>query len=191
MDYILKEIFMRLEELIPRTETIIYKSNPNKKVYILENIFNPLLPFCISWVIIDFLLIKTLLFLKLTTMSPTVLFIFLLIHLTPVLAYINGIIITAIKYCNIHYIITNQCIYISYGILQKKYEIQKLSAISHVYLRRGFLDIFFNTGDIFIVCKHAKYTMHNHINHELKFYNITDYDKVLNIVNQLLDKKDN
>ena len=43
-----------LKLLIGKDEKIIYAGKPNKKCFIFESVFNPLLPFALIWGIIDF-----------------------------------------------------------------------------------------------------------------------------------------
>lgn len=43
-----------LKQLVGSNEKILYEGKPNKKCFIFESIFNPLLPIAIIWAIIDF-----------------------------------------------------------------------------------------------------------------------------------------
>lgn len=38
-----------LKEVVGIDENILYEGKPNKKCYIFESIFNPLLPFALVW----------------------------------------------------------------------------------------------------------------------------------------------
>ena len=42
-----------LELMVGRGEKIFWQGRPNKKCYILEGIFNPLLPFALIWFLFD------------------------------------------------------------------------------------------------------------------------------------------
>ena len=42
-----------LKLIVGANEKIFYEGKPNKKCYIFESIFNPLLPFALIWAIID------------------------------------------------------------------------------------------------------------------------------------------
>ena len=42
-----------LELMIEEKEKILWRGRPNKKCYILEGIFNPLLPFALIWLLFD------------------------------------------------------------------------------------------------------------------------------------------
>ncbi len=43
-----------LKKLIGEGEKILYEGKPNKKCFIFESIFNPMMPFAILWGIFDF-----------------------------------------------------------------------------------------------------------------------------------------
>ena len=43
-----------LKKTVGSNEKIFYEGKPNKKCYIFESIFNPLLPFALIWAIFDF-----------------------------------------------------------------------------------------------------------------------------------------
>ena len=45
---------IELEKMIGRNERIIWKGVPDKKCFVLESVFNPMLPFALIWAIIDF-----------------------------------------------------------------------------------------------------------------------------------------
>ena len=48
-----------LKQLVGNNEKIMYEGRPNKKCFLFESIFNPLLPFALIWAIIDFGIIGT------------------------------------------------------------------------------------------------------------------------------------
>lgn len=39
----------QLKAMIGKNETIYYEGKPDKKTFVLESIFNPLLPFALIW----------------------------------------------------------------------------------------------------------------------------------------------
>lgn len=43
-----------LKKLVDNNEKILYEGKPNKKCFIFESIFNPLMPLALIWAIIDF-----------------------------------------------------------------------------------------------------------------------------------------
>ena len=42
-----------LKSMVGLEETILYEGKPDKKCFIFESIFNPLMPFAIVWAIFD------------------------------------------------------------------------------------------------------------------------------------------
>ena len=46
-----------LELMIGKDEKILWKGRPNKKCFILEGIFNPMLPFALVWFLFDSLVL--------------------------------------------------------------------------------------------------------------------------------------
>ena len=51
-----------LELMVGNGERIFWKGRPNKKCYILEGIFNPLLPFALIWFLFDAFFIGTMVY---------------------------------------------------------------------------------------------------------------------------------
>ena len=89
-----------LKAIVGSNEKILYEGKPNKKCYVFESIFNPLLPFALIWGIIDFGIIGASFFAK---GDGNVLFFiipFMLLHLMPVWIYLGGILFTAKRYRN-------------------------------------------------------------------------------------------
>ena len=72
-----------LKNLVGTNEKIFYEGKPNKKCYIFESIFNPLLPFALLWAIIDFGILGAALFSGESGM-PFFIIPFMLFHLMPV-----------------------------------------------------------------------------------------------------------
>ena len=89
-----------LKATVGQDEKILYEGKPNKKCYIFESIFNPMLPFALLWGLIDFGFIGASFF---TSDSRNILFFiipFFLLHLMPVWIYLGGILFTVKKYKN-------------------------------------------------------------------------------------------
>ena len=144
-------------------EKILYEGKPDKKCYIFESIFNPLLPLALLWGIADFTIIKTLYsFSKLADyfdfdfdydFDVNILFIiipFILLHMMPVWIYLFGVLFTIRRYKNTAYIVTDNAVYTSSGIFTHNINTKPFAELSHVDLHRGFFDRMFNVGDIFM-----------------------------------------
>lgn len=173
-----------LELMVGKNETILWKGKPNKKCFLLESIFNPLLPFAVVWALIDFLVIF---FMRLD--SDGVLFFivpFFLLHLMPVWIYIGGVFLAVKKYKNTEYIITDRGIYVSGGTFSYTYEMKPFTDLSHINIHRGIFDQWLGVGDVVSVCGHGGYNAHDsHSSHGLTICDIADYREVFSMVKQL------
>ena len=137
-----------LKAIVGSNEKILYEGKPNKKCYVFESIFNPLLPFALIWGIIDFGIIGASFFAK---GDGNVLFFiipFMLLHLMPVWIYLGGILFTAKRYRNTAYIVTDKAIYVSGGVFTHNINTKPFAELSHIDLHRGVFDQMFNVGDI-------------------------------------------
>lgn len=134
-----------LKSMVGTDETIMYEGKPNKKCFIFESIFNPLLPFAIIWAILDGGFFSA-------TMRAGDLSLFLipfmLFHMMPVWIYLAGVIFAFKKYRNTYYIITDHAIYISSGIFTMNLNAKTFTELSRVNLHRGIFDQMFHVGDI-------------------------------------------
>ena len=132
-----------LKSMVGTDETILYEGKPDKKCFIYESIFNPLLPIAIIWAIFDIG------FLGLGMGSFQMFLVpFMLFHMMPVWIYLFGIIFSFKKYKNTYYIVTDHAIYISRGIFTMNLETKTFAELSRVNLHRGVWDQMFNVGDI-------------------------------------------
>ena len=100
-----------LKRMVGMDETILYEGKPDKKCFIYESIFNPLLPFAIIWAIFDMGFMGVAMGSVQLIMIP-----FLLFHMMPVWIYLAGVIFSFRKYKNTYYIVTEHAVYISSGI---------------------------------------------------------------------------
>ena len=87
-----------LKMLVSDKEKILYEGKPDKKCFIFESIFNPLMPFAIIWLIFDLVFLGA----ALSTGSeiPYFMIPFMLLHMMPVWIYVAGVIGTFVKYRN-------------------------------------------------------------------------------------------
>ena len=132
-----------LKSMVGMDETILYEGKPDRKCFIYESIFNPLLPIAIIWAIFDMGFLGF-------GMGSFQLFLvpFMLFHMMPVWIYLFGIIFSFRKYKNTYYIVTDHAIYISRGIFTMNLETKTFAELSRVNLHRGVWDQMFNVGDI-------------------------------------------
>ena len=132
-----------LKNMVGSDETVLYEGKPNKRCFIVESVFNPLLPVAIIWAVID------LGFLGLASGEfNSVLTPFMLLHMMPVWIYLSGVIFSFRKYKNTYYIVTDHAVYISSGIFTMNLEAKTFAELSRVNLHRGVFDQIFHVGDI-------------------------------------------
>ena len=137
-----------LKKLINQNERILYEGKPDKKCFIFESIFNPLLPFALFWAFIDLGVIGTTIAQADTNGQAAFIIPFLIFHMMPVWMYLGGVLLTFSRYRNTYYIVTDKAIYASEGVFNKLYKTKPFAELSHVDLHRGIFDQMFNVGDI-------------------------------------------
>lgn len=171
-----------LKLLIGKNEQIYFEGKPNKKCYILEGIFNPLMPFALIWAIIDFTIIGISLEQFNDQEGIIFLILFYAIHLMPVWIYLSGILFISRKYKNTNYIVTDRGIYVSSGLFTKNMVCKPFAELSHINLHRGIFDQMCNAGDIIATT--------DQLNRKGKaltitIANITNYIEIYDLVKQL------
>ena len=172
-------------QMIGNNENIMWQGKPDKKCFIFESIFNPLMPFALIWALIDFGIIGFGAFTAINDGETSVLLFlipFFTLHLMPVWIYLGGVLLTRKRYNNTYYVVTDRAIYISSGVFTKKINTKPFAEMSHIDLHRGIFDQKFGVGDI--ICTSS----HNTVNGStalIKISSISDYTKVYNLVKQL------
>lgn len=136
-----------LQSVISENEKIIWKGKPNRKCFILESAFNPLLPFALLWAIFDLGVIGLGFAEEMGGMRLFFLGFFAL-HLMPVWIYLAGIIFSIRRYKNTEYIITDVGVYISGGTFSYSYQMKPFAQLSNISLHRGIFDQWLKVGDV-------------------------------------------
>lgn len=177
-----------LRLMVGDDEKIIYAGKPNKKCFIFESIFNPLLPFALIWGIIDFGVIGF----SMTSKDEKAVFFlvpFMLLHLMPVWIYLGGALMSFRRYQNTSYIVTDKAIYASGGVFSRHYNTKPFAELSHVNLHRGIFDQWFGVGDIVTTSAQANPATRNgrmtSTNAGISIESISNYIEVYNIVKKL------
>lgn len=170
-----------LKTIVGSSEKILYEGKPNKKCYIFESIFNPLLPFALLWSIIDFSISGVFLAGSFGNMSFFIIP-FLLLHMMPVWIYLGGILFTARRYKNTAYIVTDKAIYVSGGIFTQNINTKPFAELSHINLHRGIFDQMFNVGDIIATTNQLA---QNGSSVTINISSISNYLDVYNMVKKL------
>lgn len=171
-----------LKAIVGSNEKILYEDKPNKKCYIFESIFNPLLPFALLWAIIDFSILGGTF---LGQGSSSIYFFivpFMLLHMMPVWIYLGGVIFTAKRYKNTAYIVTDRSIYVSGGLFTQNINVKPFAELSHINLHRGIFDQMFNVGDIVATSNQLS---QNGKNITISISSISNYIDVYNMVKKL------
>ena len=166
-----------LKSMVGDEETVLYEGKPNRKCFLFESVFNPLLPVAIIWAVIDVG------FLGLASgQFNAVLTPFLLFHMMPVWIYLSGVIFSFRKYKNTYYIVTDHAIYISSGIFTMNLETKTFAEMSRVNLHRGIFDQMFHVGDIHITTNQLT---RKNMPAILQISSISNYTEVFQLVKKL------
>lgn len=166
-----------LKSMVGMDETILYEGKPDKKCFIFESIFNPLLPFAIIWAIFDANFLGIAVWGMQLIMIPFVLF-----HMMPVWIYLAGVVFSFRKYRNTYYIVTDHAIYVSSGIFTMNLETKTFAELARVNLHRGIFDQMFHVGDVQLTTN--QYTRKG-IPAVMGINSISDYTKVYQLVKKL------
>lgn len=156
----------------------IWESGPDKKVSVLESIFNPMLPFALMWGTFDLIIMFGGTIAADAKEQSGFIFIvlpFILLHMMPVWIYIGGVFCASIKAKNTRYLLTDRALYFQHGVFSVSTERMPLNEVVHSGIYIGIVDKFCGTGDVRIECVHG-----NH-----KISNIRDYEKVCNLLGQI------
>jgi membrane protein YdbS with pleckstrin-like domain len=171
-----------LKVLVGEEENILYEGKPDRRCFIFESIFNPMLPFAILWGIIDFGVIGVSLF----TMEEKgfLLFIipFMLLHLMPVWIYLGGVLLSFRRYRNTYYIVTDRAIYVSGGVFTKTFNTKPFAELSHIDLHRGIFDQHFGVADI--IATSSQHGVEGTTG-AISINSISNYEEVYKIVKKL------
>lgn len=175
-----------LEFMVGANENVLWKGKPNKKCFILESIFNPLLPFALIWGLIDLGVVGGMLFTGSAGSAAVFVVPFMLLHMMPVWIYLGGVFLSFQKYKNTEYIITDKGIYVSGGTFSYNYEMKPFTDLSHINIHRGIFDQWLGVGDVVTVCGHSGYnSIQSHSHDGLTICDIKDYQQVFSMLKQL------
>ena len=177
-----------LELMIGSNENILWRGKPNKKCFILESIFNPMLPVAVFWGLIDIFFIGMTVAFNGGSEMLLFLLLFMLIHMMPVWIYIGGVLLSIRKYKHTEYMVTDKGIYVSGGAFSYTCEMKPFTDLAHINLHRGIFDQWLGVGDIISVCSHQSMTSsssHSHASHGISICDIEDYQKVFTMIKEL------
>lgn len=181
-----------LEAMVGSNEKIFWKGKPNKACYILEGIFNPCLIFAIIWGTFDliFLLISGKLMADPDPAQRPVaigVFLFILVHMTPVWIYLVSIIATFIRYMHTEYIVTDKGVYVSSGVFSYACNMKPFAELGRVNIHRGIIDQMIGVGDVVLTSNNVGdvYNKNSKTFYGIAIEDIREYKKVFNIIKKL------
>ena len=140
-----------LERIVGVGEHVIYRGKPDKKCFIYESIFNPMLPIALIWGILDFgFMFGATSATSGAGFSGMLMFLipFFALHLMPVWIYLGGALLSAVRHRNTAYIITDKALYVTKGIFSRTAIRKPFGDLTFVNIHRGLFDQFFGVGDI-------------------------------------------
>ncbi|MBP5698622.1 MAG: PH domain-containing protein [Alphaproteobacteria bacterium] len=155
-----KKADIELLALIDKDEKILWQGHPNKKCFLL-NIYWDLI---ISTIILYFMVMLPLSLMAGPTAStigylffhpmftlkisyPISLFMIITISYFIIYSFADDL-MHFFNYRNMHFVITDQCIYISYGIFSKKFECKPIHTIPWVNTSRDFIERLCKVGSV-------------------------------------------
>lgn len=162
-----------LHAMVGSDERILWDGVPNKKCFICEAVFNPLLPFALIWLIID---LSVLGFAFSEDQSMALMIgAFMILHLMPVWIYLAGVLLSFRKYRNTEYIVTDKAVYVSGGIFSLHTNMRTFMEISDISIRRGVFDQMLGVGDVTMTGEECS----------ISIIDIAEYEYVFKIVKKL------
>lgn len=182
-----------LEAMVGQGEQILWRGKPQKKCFIFECIFNPMLFFALLWASFDIF------FIVMANKSSTqqgetssgfggFMFVFFAFHLMPVWIYLAGVIFSFRKYRNTEYIVTEKGVYISGGVFTYSCQMKSFAELSNVNIHRGIFDQIFGVGDVILTSANLIQFAGSNTNSQsrsLTMCDIADYQEVFAMVKQL------
>lgn len=179
---------MGLESMIGKNENILWRGKPDKKCFILEGIFNPMLPFAVIWLVIDLFVMGQMI----PESGGMGLFVagFFLLHMIPVWIYLFGVFAVFLKYKHTEYVVTDKAIYTTGGIISVQFNTKPFAEMSRVNIHRGIFDQLIGVGDVLIGSEMAtNYYTSNSSSFAgafgIKIEDIREYEYVFKMIKEL------
>lgn len=184
-----------LEQMVGTNETIVWRGRPKKCCFILESIFNSMLPIALIWGLFDIVIISMIVGdWGLDTgeiiggnAGKAVIIGGMCLHMMPVWIYLFGVLGSVLKHKHTEYIVTDKGVYISGGVFTFTYEMKPFTDLSHINIHRGVFDQMLGVGDVQLLCEHtgANTGSSGHAHKGFNICDISDYQHVFQIVKQL------
>jgi uncharacterized membrane protein YdbT with pleckstrin-like domain len=138
--------------MVGSDEKVLWRGKPNKRAFVLEGIFNPLLPFAFVWLMFDSVFIAAWLGGATHSGAPTsfsiMSLLFFLLHLMPVWLYLSGVLFVFRRYKHTEYIVTDKGVYVSGGLFSYTCNMKSFTELARVNIHRGIIDQIIGVGDV-------------------------------------------
>ena len=184
-----------LEQMVGTNETIVWRGRPKKSCFILESIFNSMLPIALLWGLFDIVIISMIVGdwgldtgeIVGGSAGKAVIIGGMCLHMMPVWIYLFGVLSSVLKHKHTEYIVTDKGVYISGGVFTFTYEMKPFTDLSHINIHRGVFDQMLGVGDVQLICEHtgANTGSSGHAHKGFDICDISDYQQVFQIVKQL------
>ena len=188
-----------LTQMLEPNENILWHSEPDKKCFIFEAIFNSMLPFALIWFLFD----AFFLFLVFSTPEQnfnggsagrqstlTFIIIFFAFHLMPVWIYLGGVISAVLRHKYTEYVITDKAIYLAEGSSTCERREYKDLDKTNLRMRQGFFDKILNTGDVILEQRTEGYGRGRRTI-EYAIEDVPDFLEVYGLIKDLISKAQN
>ena len=176
----------QLELLIGADENVLWSGKPNKRGFILEGIFNSMLPLALFWAFIDLSIIRGILtggINNASNESTLFILIFMAVHMMPVWIYLFGILTVIIKYKNTQYAVTEKGVYVSSGVFTTNCDMRPFSEITNISVHRGIIDQMLGVGDVILSTNDYYRTSRGRtMRYQLSIDSIRDYVEVFEYI---------
>ena len=184
-----------LEQMVGTDERIVWRGRPKKSCFILESIFNSMLPIALIWGLFDIVVISMIVGdwgldtgeITGGNVGKAVIIGGMFLHMMPVWIYLFGVLSSVLKHKHTEYIVTDKGVYISGGVFTFTYEMKPSTDLSHINIHRGIFDQMLGVGDVQLLCEHtgANTGSSGHAHKGFNICDISDYQHVFQIVKQL------
>ena len=180
-----------LELMVGKDEKIFWQGKPNKRCFILEGIFNPLLPIAIVWALFDSYGIAFVV--NAMSEAPAIIsilpLVFILFHMMPVWIYLAGILFVFRRYQHTEYIVTDKGVYVSGGLFSYICNMKPFTELSRVNIHRGIIDQLVGVGDVVLTSNNVSDLYGSNVRENgsvgITIADIKDYREVFGIIKKL------
>lgn len=142
-----------IANLVEEGETILWQGKPNRKAFMLANIFK-MLPIALLWLLFDGGMIAMITINGFWSKMPTPIVIFIgvffLLHLLPVWLWLSNVVTASTRQKNMEYVFTSKRIILKSGVIGIDIANIYYTDIQSVNLKVGITDKMFGVGDIYI-----------------------------------------